>query len=421
MEQPIYEEMNPMGTDGVADAEQPIYEEMKPVASEGSEPVKEAAVEEKEKEEEEEWEDYVQNLEEYLEDEGLYSTLIVALIEICHKPVNESCCSYCGEIAWYQKNSWLREAAMKEAACKKSEQDGEEEEEEEAEREVCAEYFIEQLPFGEVPWHLFTQVVELAFRKVNPSCCSSCEDIAWYQDHNWVRVYAKRQRAPCVQELYPDIGRVRKCSEVAKTFPGKADPYCCTYCRLLSYCQDSDSENDNEEDSGAGTECETSGDSGVDTEPDAAGGVKEQPPYRAQTPEPEEADPTKDEEEKCPCVQALFPDVWDGPVDFTHLASRIIEKINPDCCYCCGLIELAHKLRDGEFGADPGLPKVTLIEIEGKDLCEFLQGKLMNCTEKQNRCRERDDEKQEKMLGWFIEKTSFTFGVREVIGTVIDN
>ncbi|KAL8219160.1 UNVERIFIED_CONTAM: hypothetical protein K2H54_009924 [Gekko kuhli] len=253
MEQPIYEEMNPVGTDGVADAEQPIYEEMKPVASEGSEPVKEAAVEEEEKEEEEEWEDYVQNLEEYLEDEGLYSTLIVALIEICHKP-------------------------------------------------------------------------------------------------------------------------------------------------LLSYCQDSDSENDNEEDSGAGTECETSGDSGVDTEPDAAGGVKEQPPYRAQTPEPEEADPTKDEEEKCPCVQALYPDVWDGPVDFTHLASRIIEKINPDCCYRCGLIELAHKLRDGEFGADPGLPKVTLIEIEGKDLCEFLQGKLMNCTEKQNRCRERDDEKQEKMV-----------------------
>ncbi|KAL8220853.1 UNVERIFIED_CONTAM: hypothetical protein K2H54_055642 [Gekko kuhli] len=92
--------MNPVGTDGVADAEQPIYEEMKPVASEGSEPVKEAAVEEEE-EEEEEWEYCVQNLEEDLEDEGLYSTLIVALIEICHKSVNESCCSYCGEIAWY--------------------------------------------------------------------------------------------------------------------------------------------------------------------------------------------------------------------------------------------------------------------------------------------------------------------------------
>ncbi|KAL8219419.1 UNVERIFIED_CONTAM: hypothetical protein K2H54_043240 [Gekko kuhli] len=337
MEETIYEEMNPVGTDGVADVEQPIYEEMKPVMSEGSEPVKEAAVEEEE-EEEDEWEDCVQNLKEDLEDEGLYSIMIAALIEICHKPVNESCCSYCGEIAWYQKNSWLREAAVEEAACKKSEQDGEEEEEEEAEREVCAEYFIEQ------------------------------------------------------------IGRVRKCSSVAKTFPGKADPYCCTYCRLLSYCQDSDSENDDEEDSGAGTECETSGDSGVDTEPDAAGGVKEQPPSRAQTPEPEEADPTKDEEEKCPCVQALFPDVWDGPVDFTLLASRIIEKINPDCCYRCGLIELAHKIRDGEFGADPGLPKVTLIEIEGKDLCEFLQGKLMDRTEKQNCCRERDDEKQEKTV-----------------------
>ncbi|KAL8221085.1 UNVERIFIED_CONTAM: hypothetical protein K2H54_058704 [Gekko kuhli] len=310
MEETIYEEMNPVGTDGVADAEQPIYEEMKPVMSEGSEP---------------------------LEVEGLYWNLIANLIEICHKPVQENCCAHCREIAYYQECNWLREAAVKKAS-EKSGQAEEEEEEEDVQPRVYAEYFIEQ------------------------------------------------------------IGRVRKCSSVAKTFPGKADPYCCTYCWLLSYCQDSDSENDDEEDSGAGTECETSGDSGVNTEPDAVGGVKEPLPSRAQTPEPEEADPTKDDGEKCPCVQALFPDVWDGPVDFTLLASRIFEKINPDCCYHCGLIKLAHKLREGEFGADPGLPKVTLIEIEGKDLCEFLQWKLMDRTEKQNCCREREDKNREKTV-----------------------
>ncbi|KAL8169324.1 UNVERIFIED_CONTAM: hypothetical protein K2H54_045366 [Gekko kuhli] len=193
--------------------EEPIYEEIKPVASEGSEPVKEVDAEE---EEEEEWEGCVQNLVEDLEAEGLYWNLIAALIEICHKPVQENCCAHCGEIAYYQECNWLRKAAVKETS-EKSGQD-EEEEEEDAEPRVCAEHFIE------------------------------------------------------------GIGRVQNYSEVAKTFPGKADWLCCKHCRLLSYCQESDGESGSSEDSDSEEESRTSEESGVESEPDASGGVKEQPP-----------------------------------------------------------------------------------------------------------------------------------------------
>ncbi|KAL8220490.1 UNVERIFIED_CONTAM: hypothetical protein K2H54_048042 [Gekko kuhli] len=132
MKEPIYEEINPVETDTVAAMEQPIYEEMKPMAPEGSEPMKEAAIEE-----EEEWGDGVQILVEDLENEGLYWRLIANLLEICHSQVSENCCSHCGEIAWYQEHSWLREAAVKEVAGKKSGQDGEEEEGEEEEEHKC--------------------------------------------------------------------------------------------------------------------------------------------------------------------------------------------------------------------------------------------------------------------------------------------
>ncbi|KAL8180556.1 UNVERIFIED_CONTAM: hypothetical protein K2H54_027622 [Gekko kuhli] len=206
---------------------------------------------------------------------------------------------------------------------------------------------------------------------------------------------AKVSRTPYVRVLYPDVESVQWMLGVAMAVQVKVDPSCCWLCERLSHYQESDGESDEEdeedssEDSDSEEESGTSEDSGVDSEPDAAGGVKEQPPSRAQSPElAREADSTQEGGKMNPCVQALFPDVWDQMVDFSLLAERVQGQISPQCCYRCGLVHLALQLGGGE-SAD--LPKMRVLEMHGSQLHAYLQRKMTERSEPLEKIQEESE------------------------------
>ncbi|XP_060099311.1 uncharacterized protein LOC132574985 [Heteronotia binoei] len=402
LEQAVPENMN--------SGEEPVYEEMMHLSpkSYGEEPGHDEGKDEAEDEEEEEWARCVQNWVEDMEDEGLYWRLIAQIMELAHSRVGTSCCKFCTAITYCQESSCVKNMTHKKMGQDEEEEAKEEEDDDEEESIVCVEYYLEMNDYDDVRWEQFIQIVEVAHEKVNPSCCDYCGEIAWYQERSWVRKKMERPQPPCVRDLYPGVGKTRAYSEVADVVPVKPEPSCCWECMTIYNMQSvkKDRKEDSLADAEHGTACDsgpdmtdTSGDSGADTEHEAAEKAREPPVDEAQTPEqPTDADPDKEgeeEEDARPCIEALFPDVWDRPVDFALLARCVSEEINPGCCYRCGLVALFQKEGYGAQGASVDVPKFTVFEVKGADLCKFLQRKVMERAEKQNQLREKDENQNE--------------------------
>lgn len=72
--------------------------------------------------------------------------------------------------------------------------------------------------------------------------------------------------------------------------------------------------------------------------------------------------------------------VWDKPVEFTVLAGLIHEKLNPECCYRCGLIDFLQN-----FGVLTGL---SVVELKKAQLCNFLKTKI---TDPENQDRHKEN------------------------------
>ncbi|XP_054828831.1 uncharacterized protein LOC129333716 [Eublepharis macularius] len=189
----------------------------------------------------------------------------------------------------------------------------------------------------------------------------------------------KVQGPPRIQGLYRDLGK----DEWAVATPEKVETDCSMYSASLPAVQALDAEEQGEfaDPSRPDAEHKTTGDSRIKAEPETLGGVKEPLPSRAQTPE----HPDKGEEERRPCVQALFPDVWDRPVDFNLLASHVCEKLSPGCCYRCGLVVLFQKDSCRDYTPSIDVTGLSVMEVKGADLCKFLELKLAEHAEKQIR------------------------------------
>ncbi|XP_048350042.1 uncharacterized protein LOC125431320 [Sphaerodactylus townsendi] len=149
-----------------------------------------------------------------------------------------------------------------------------------------------------------------------------------YEEMAPVRVPDRRQ---CIHFLLDQLGDRRgerftggELIDILDVVYTKPLANCCLDCEIIESHQNPRS--DEESDSGRGSEEEN--------------GPMTPPPTPASTPaSPEE----QSEAEKIICVEELFPDVWNDPIDLAALARQVEGELNPECCYRCGMVELFQK------------------------------------------------------------------------------
>lgn len=76
--------------------------------------------------------------------------------------------------------------------------------------------------------------------------------------------------------------------------------------------------------------------------------------------------------------------MWERPVDFTLLARDLTQKVNPNCCHRCGVVDLIQQARRCAFTAGVAEPKLRVLEFKTEgDLYNFLQLKVADLAKKQ--------------------------------------